>query len=222
MVLMPITSPLILKRGPPELPGLMEASVWINLANGALASPITRPFAEITPTVTVFSNPKGLPTAIAQSPCSDLSESPSTANGSESLFLILITARSVRSSLPTTLALNFLPSTSLTTISSASPTTWLLVRISPSLLIMTPEPRLCLCSSCGTSSSKKRRNSSNGSICPNGDLGKRIVSLLTVRVVEMLTTAPFACLASGAKVGKWGSNHAAAAGDDRQKTEDRR
>ena len=28
-VLMPMTSPLVLRRGPPELPGLMEASVWI-------------------------------------------------------------------------------------------------------------------------------------------------------------------------------------------------
>ena len=29
MVLMPIISPLELRRGPPELPGLMAASVWI-------------------------------------------------------------------------------------------------------------------------------------------------------------------------------------------------
>ena len=30
-VVMPMTSPRMLKRGPPELPGLMAASVWIML-----------------------------------------------------------------------------------------------------------------------------------------------------------------------------------------------
>jgi hypothetical protein len=31
-VLMPMTCPLRLTRGPPELPGLMEASVWMKFS----------------------------------------------------------------------------------------------------------------------------------------------------------------------------------------------
>jgi hypothetical protein len=57
-VLMPMTSPLMLRSGPPELPGLIEASVWMKFSNERVASlrPRARPLAEITPTVSVFSN----------------------------------------------------------------------------------------------------------------------------------------------------------------------
>ena len=52
-VLMPITSPRTLSSGPPELPGLIAASVWII----SLVRPLVlngRPMALITPTVTVW------------------------------------------------------------------------------------------------------------------------------------------------------------------------
>ena len=62
--LMPITWPLASMRGPPELPGLIAASVWITLS-------IVKPFgawicrwsAETIPAVTVRSSPNGLPIA---------------------------------------------------------------------------------------------------------------------------------------------------------------
>ena len=78
-VLIPTTSPLMLSRGPPELPKLIAASVWMKFSNERVCSlkPSARPFAEMTPTVSVFSNWNGLPMAIAQSPLRMRSESPS-------------------------------------------------------------------------------------------------------------------------------------------------
>ncbi len=52
----PISSPLTLSSGPPELPGLMLASVWINaLYDISLLSTTSRLVALTTPTVTVCS-----------------------------------------------------------------------------------------------------------------------------------------------------------------------
>ena len=51
-VLMPITSPRRLTRGPPELPGLIEASVWMKFSYVAIPTS-ARPVALTTPTVTV-------------------------------------------------------------------------------------------------------------------------------------------------------------------------
>ena len=56
--LMPITSPLVLNIGPPELPWLMAASVWIKLSYGPAAmSP--RDLAETMPAVTLPPSPTG-------------------------------------------------------------------------------------------------------------------------------------------------------------------
>ena len=60
---MPMTLPRESTSGPPELPGLMAASVWMNVS-----PPSVRPgrlTAEMTPVVTVRSSPSGLPTAMA-------------------------------------------------------------------------------------------------------------------------------------------------------------
>ena len=43
MVLMPMTSPLELSNGPPELPGLMAASVWMASSIFAPSSVLNRP-----------------------------------------------------------------------------------------------------------------------------------------------------------------------------------
>ena len=62
---MPITRPCESSSGPPELPGLIEASVWIT---SSIAKPfgalIWRWSAETMPVVTVRVKPNGLPIAI--------------------------------------------------------------------------------------------------------------------------------------------------------------
>ena len=53
-VLMPTTSPWLVTNGPPELPGLMAASVWMTLSmSRPAAARIDRPNADTTPAVTV-------------------------------------------------------------------------------------------------------------------------------------------------------------------------
>lgn len=50
-VLTPITSPRVLNSGPPLLPGLIDASVWMKSSYGP--APIARLFALTMPIVTV-------------------------------------------------------------------------------------------------------------------------------------------------------------------------
>ena len=69
-VLMPITSPSRFTSGPPLLPGLMAASVWMKSSRSVM--PIPRPFALTMPAVTVPSSPNGSPRANTQSPTSTL------------------------------------------------------------------------------------------------------------------------------------------------------
>ena len=70
--LMPMTWPFMSSSGPPELPGLIAASVWIALMKDwSSASPpgVTGRFRALTmPVVTVLSRPSGAPTAITWSP----------------------------------------------------------------------------------------------------------------------------------------------------------
>ena len=83
-VFMPITSPLPLTSGPPELPGLIAASVWMR---SCIVSPlppsIVRPTADTMPDVTV--GPPGRasawPMATTFSPTVRSFELPSTACG---------------------------------------------------------------------------------------------------------------------------------------------
>ena len=90
---------------------------------------LVRPWALMMPTVTEpRSMPSGFPIAIAQSPTRSLSESPSCRVGRWSAS-ILMTATSLAGSVPTTLALKVRLSLSVTVMSSASLTTWLLVRM---------------------------------------------------------------------------------------------
>ena len=55
-VLMPTTLPAASSSGPPELPGLIAASVWIRLLSGTVlpSAAIERPLADTIPLVTVF------------------------------------------------------------------------------------------------------------------------------------------------------------------------
>ncbi len=66
-------------------------------------------------------------------------------------FFSLMSATSVSGSFPTTVATNSRPSESITWMSVASFTTWLLVRMKPSPLRMNPEPSDWPRNSCGAS-----------------------------------------------------------------------
>ena len=124
-VLMPMRLPAPSISAPPELPGLIAASVWMKFSKVLMPSPV-RPSAETMPLVTVWLKPNGLPIASTTSPTRSVSDEPKVMAGrfSESTRS---TARSVSGSLPTSFARSFLPSASVTSISSAASTTWWLV-----------------------------------------------------------------------------------------------
>ncbi len=62
-VVMPMTSPRELSSGPPELPGLTAASVWMASSMGLPCGPRMERMAEMMPRVMVPLRPKGLPMA---------------------------------------------------------------------------------------------------------------------------------------------------------------
>jgi hypothetical protein len=79
-VFTPITRPRASTKGPPELPGLSAASVWITWSiSRPLRERIVRPRALTTPLVTVVSKPSGLPMAIATCPGSSACASANSA-----------------------------------------------------------------------------------------------------------------------------------------------
>ena len=76
--LTPITRPSPSTSGPPELPGLIAASVWIAPEIWKLVSDwIERSIAEMTPTDSDCCSPNGEPIAATGSPTSTLALSPS-------------------------------------------------------------------------------------------------------------------------------------------------
>ncbi len=75
--LMPIARPWASSSGPPELPGLIEASVWMTFEiEKPLGASISRPRADTMPVVTVRWNPSGFPIATTGSPTWACPESP--------------------------------------------------------------------------------------------------------------------------------------------------
>src|SRR5216683_2266207 len=205
-VLMPTTSPLRLNIGPPELPRLIEASVWMKSSYGPCW--MSRARAETMPAVTVPPRPKGLPIASTQSPTFMTSLSP---NGTAVSGLSVLTrrrARSVLVSLPTSSALRLVSSCRMTVISSASAMTWLLVTTRPEESMMKPDPsevarRGCASGRCWPRgrflSRKSLKNSSNGEPGGNCGISGRCRSALRVWVVETLTTAGRSFAASSEK-----------------------
>ena len=108
----PMTRPCMFSNGPPELPGLTAASVWIAPAiEYELSELIVRLSALTIPLVTVSARPKGLPIATTPSPTCTFDESARVRGCSlpegASIFR---TARSLEASWPTTVALYFEPS----------------------------------------------------------------------------------------------------------------
>src|SRR5882724_1932084 len=193
-VLMPMTSPCMLTSGPPELPGLMAASVWMKSSNGPW--PMLRALALTMPAVTVACRPKGEPTAMTQSPTCIRSESPSRANLNWPLpSSSLSTARSVFLSRPTTFALCLPPSRVITSISVAFSTTCALVRAIPVASTITPEPRLRCGMRSGASPKNRRKksspkNSSNGVRPPPGRPPlEKVLMLMTAGLMTSATPA---------------------------------
>jgi len=188
---MPITWPSVLNSGPPELPGLIGASIWMKSSNSP--APRSRPRAETMPAETEPPRPNGLPQATTQSPTSTAALSPHTAAGSGVAGSTLMTATSVSSSAPISLAGNWVPSDRLTTIASALPTTWLLVTITPDGSMMKPEPAPVTCS-------RRLRRRSRNWRCSSGGSRAKGSAPPTVSVTAMFTTLGITRLTSGAKL----------------------
>ncbi len=121
-VLMPTSRPSRVTSAPPELPGLIAASVWMKERSGP-ASGVVRAIAETMPLVTVWPMPNGLPIASTRSPTSRSSESPIGSAGRPSLSMSS-SAMSAASSAPITRAWNSRRSEVTTMISSAASITW--------------------------------------------------------------------------------------------------
>ena len=85
---MPMTSPRMLSSGPPELPGLIAASVCSTSCDRWSATGKGRFVALMTPTVTVCARPNGLPIAMTQSPVCIWLESPNFASTSGRVRLL--------------------------------------------------------------------------------------------------------------------------------------
>src|SRR5574337_66539 len=75
-VLIPIRLPFTSTSAPPELPGLIAASVWMKFSK-VLMPRWLRPSALTMPPVTVWPTPNGLPIASTWSPTCSASELPS-------------------------------------------------------------------------------------------------------------------------------------------------
>ncbi|OIQ71064.1 hypothetical protein GALL_473200 [mine drainage metagenome] len=116
----------MLNSGPPELPLLIEASVWKKSSYDPFS---VRPLAETIPAVTEKPCPSGLPIAITQAPTRIASLSPSVTNGNGLAAATFSSAISVALSIPTTLAFSEVPSMNWISMSSAPSITWLLVTI---------------------------------------------------------------------------------------------
>ena len=117
--LIPITSPLMLSSGPPELPGLIGASVWITSGIEKLPAScdgINLPTPLTIPAVIDPESPNGLPIAATSSPTLILDESASGRGTSFSLGVSFTyrTARSVNGSEPISVALYTVPSRNVT------------------------------------------------------------------------------------------------------------
>ena len=104
--LMPTTWPCWFSSGPPELPWLMAASVWITpLMPKPFGDVISRFRAETMPDVALRSRPNGLPIATTPSPTCSVDESPSGSGTSAAAGAVTFSsATSVELSNPTTFA----------------------------------------------------------------------------------------------------------------------
>src|SRR5204863_6909553 len=145
---------------------------------------LARPTALTMPCVTVCASPNGLPVASTISATSAGRSASVTTERPE--LESLTTARSVFASAPTSVPSSSRRSASVTRMSRAPSTTWLLVSRYPSRLTITPEPRLCSRRGRMWGSPKNRKNGSLKS-------GPRRDGVFDV---AMFTTAGIAALAT--------------------------
>ncbi len=126
-VLMPTSRPSPSTSAPPELPGLIAASVWMKFSmvdrpSWLRSSALTMPEVTVSPTL------NGLPIASTGSPTESCLMLPNGITGRLSSDTFS-SARSESASVPTTLALAERPSDRVTSMSSAPSTTcWLVSR----------------------------------------------------------------------------------------------
>src|SRR5215213_9012055 len=144
--LMPTTAPLRSTRGPPELPGLIAASVCTARYTASFLLPdrTGRAVLDTMPLVTDSDRPRGAPAATTAWPTCSESDLAKTAGVRFCCPSTLMTARSLVSELPTTVAGTVRPSPKVTVMvppSEAPSTTCALVRMWPSLSMTTPLPR---------------------------------------------------------------------------------
>ena len=101
--LTPMTTPSASISGPPELPWLMAASVWMTWSIGYAFGACTSRWRALTmPAVTERSRPNGFPIATTESPTRTVSEFPSVSGVKARAFAsTLSTAMSVDGSAPT-------------------------------------------------------------------------------------------------------------------------
>ena len=141
-VLMPIARPSRSASGPPELPELIAASVWIRSCSSPIGVGTVRPSALTMPVVTVWLRPNGLPTAIVISPTCTSARAP-RANGFRSDAApssARMTAVSMDLSTATTAPEMLVPSWSRSVTESDRPTTCDAVRMRPPSAATNPEP----------------------------------------------------------------------------------
>ena len=105
-VLIPINRPSTSINAPPELPGLIGASVWMKYPCPPPFIPPDRASPETIPLLTVCPTPKGLPMASVNSPTSTVSLSRNDKGVSPSTSSIFRIARSLSASLSSTRAEN--------------------------------------------------------------------------------------------------------------------
>ena len=141
-VLIPTSRPERSTSGPPELPGLIAASVWSRPVRSPFGPSIVRSSPETMPEVTVGPpRPAGKPIAITTSPSRSADERASST-GVRSLASTRTTARSRSGAVPITVPSSgfvWTPSLKATVIPVVPSTTWLFVRISPSRWRITPD-----------------------------------------------------------------------------------
>ncbi len=111
--LIPITLPAASTSGPPELPGLIAASVWMapGIANSPLSDWMSRSIADTTPTESDWRSPNGDPIAATGEPTGTLALEPSGSGRSVRPFgSIFSSATSAFGSWPMIFASTRLPS----------------------------------------------------------------------------------------------------------------
>ena len=141
-MLIPSSRPERSTSGPPELPGLIAASVWSSPVSFPFSPSIVRWSPEMIPEVTVAPRPRGKPTAKTASP-SRSDEERARGSGTRSVARTRMTARSFSGAVPITVpAIGRLCTSSLkTTVTRVVPsTTWLFVRMIPRRSSTIPEP----------------------------------------------------------------------------------